>query len=32
MVIIFSGFLMFSQIFFSPQAKENVIISNEHGI
>ena len=32
MVIIFSDLLMFHQIFFSPQVKQSVIISNKHGI
>ena len=26
------GFLMFYQIFFSPQVKQSMIISNKHGI
>ena len=32
LVIIFSDFLMFCQIFLSPQMKQIVIISNKHGI
>ena len=32
MVIIFLDFLMFYQIFLSPQVKQIVIISNRHGI
>ena len=32
MVIIFWDFLMFDQIFLSPQVKRSVIISNKHGI
>ena len=32
LVIIFSDFLMFHQIFLSPQGKRIVIISNKHGI
>ena len=32
MVIIFGNFLMFDQIFYSPQVKRSVIISNKHGI
>ena len=32
MVIIFWDFLMFNQIFLSPQVKWSVIISNKHGI
>ena len=32
MVIIFSDFLMFDQIFVSPQMRRSVIISNKHGI
>ena len=32
MVIIFWDFLMFYQIFLSPQVKESVIIGNKHGI
>ena len=32
MVIIFLEFLMFDQIFLSPQIKRSVIISNKHGI
>ena len=32
MFIIFWGFLMFYQIFISPQVKQRVIISNKHGI
>ena len=30
--IIFSDFLMFYQIFLSPQVKRSAIISNKHGI
>ena len=32
MDLIFWGFLLLYQIFFSPQVKRNVIISNKHGI
>ena len=32
LVIIFSGFLMFYQIFLSPQMKPIVIINNKHDI
>ena len=32
MVIIFSDFFMIDQIFFAPQVKLSVIISNKHGI
>ena len=32
MVIIFWDFFMIDQIFFSPQVKLSVIISNKHGI
>ena len=32
MDIIFRDFLIFYQIFFSPQVKRSVIISNKHGI
>ena len=32
LVIIFWDFLMFYQIFLSPQVKRIVIISNKHGI
>ena len=32
MVIIFGNFLMFDQIFYSPQVKRSVIISNKHGM
>ena len=32
MVIIFRDFLMFDQIFLSPQIKRSVIINNKHGI
>ena len=32
LVIIFRDFLMFYQIFLSPQAKRTKIISNKHGI
>ena len=32
MVIIFSNFLMFDQIFLSPQVNGSVIVSNNHGI
>ena len=32
LVIIFCDFLMFYQIFLSPQVKRIVIISNKHGI
>ena len=32
LAIIFSDFLMFYQIFLSPQVKLIVIISNKHGI
>ena len=31
-VIIFRDFLMFYQIFYSPQVKQSMIISNNHGI
>ena len=30
MVTIFRDFLMFDQIFFSPQVKQSAIISNKH--
>ena len=30
-MVIFSDFLMFDQIFLSPQVKRSVIISNKHG-
>ena len=32
MDIMFWEFLLLYQIFFSPQAKQSVIISNKHGI
>ena len=32
LVIIFWDFLMFDQIFLSPQVKRSSIISNKHGI
>ena len=32
MVLIFWDFLMFDQIFFSPQIKRSVIIGNKHGL
>ena len=32
MGIIFRDFLIFYQVFFSPQVKQSVIISNKHGI
>ena len=32
MVVIFWDFLMFDQIFLSPQVKRSVIISNKRGI
>ena len=32
LVIIFWDFLMFYQIFFSPQVKRSVIINNKHDI
>ena len=32
MVIIFWDFLMFDQTFLSPKVKQNMIISNKHGI
>ena len=32
MDLIFWNFLLLYQIFFSPQVKRNVIISNKHGI
>ena len=32
MFLIFSGILIDEQIFFSPQVKRSVVISNKHGI
>ena len=32
MVIIFRDFLMFDQIFLSPQVKQSVIINKKHGM
>ena len=31
MIVIIWDFLIFGQIFFSPQVKRSVIISNKHG-
>ena len=32
MDLIFRDFLMFYEVFFSPQVKQSVIITNKHGI
>ena len=32
MVLIFQDFLILDQIFFTPQVKRSVIITNKHGI